>query len=256
MTTTRRNPCIIYAVADPRLPSVIRYIGKTVHKLKHRLGQHKAGIERYPSRRSSWIKGIQSQGVEPIIWPLEICSDENWQEREKFWIRFFKPIGLLTNHYEGGNGVHKMPTRKSETRLKISLAKRGKKWTLRQKLGRLKFQATAVRTVRQQEQFRKMLATRNIKSEAFLENTNRLHSLPKTEKALRQFASIRNLGNLANRHPVECLDTAERFPSLAEAGRHNNTSGAKILSSIQRNGRCKGLRWRKIKKENTNVSYD
>lgn len=121
---------IIYAMSDPRLPTGIRYIGQTTQPLHRRLASHISGRNKKTDRcyRQNWINSILAAGLKPLIWPLEICSRENWIKREQHWIRFFKPIGLLTNGSEGGEGSlgNKGWKWSQEALDKISIARKGK----------------------------------------------------------------------------------------------------------------------------------
>lgn len=102
------TPCTIYALSDPRKPTEIRYIGKTKRLLRERLALHVFDVKRYPHcYRSCWIAKLLRDGIRPIIWPLEMTS--NWEERERYWIAFLKPLGKLTNLADGGEGVSGVP---------------------------------------------------------------------------------------------------------------------------------------------------
>lgn len=96
----------IYALADPISPDRIRYIGKTQKPLHRRLAEHVAERNRAVSHchRKNWVKRLVLEGRTPVIWPIEVCDQSNWIEKEKHWISFFKPLGMLTNGTDGGDG--------------------------------------------------------------------------------------------------------------------------------------------------------
>jgi len=91
----------IYCLKNPET-SVIRYIGVTTAKyLSARLNHHyyMAMTKNSKMHVSNWIRKI---GQRPIIELIEICTKNNWQEREKYWIAHYPN---LTNIKSGGNGV-------------------------------------------------------------------------------------------------------------------------------------------------------
>lgn len=131
----------IYQLVDPR-NNEVRYVGKTQRTLTERLSGHMCLIERNYKR--NWIKSLINDGLKAKIELLEICEESNWQEREKFWISFYKNCGArLTNLTDGGQGNQnqyfskKSQKKKSNTmklivftqerRRKISQALTGKK---------------------------------------------------------------------------------------------------------------------------------
>jgi hypothetical protein len=104
----------IYALFDPRtddsISENIRYIGKTKMKLQKRLQSHIDNTRRNTSNYHSmyWIRKLLKEGVRPSIRIIEVCDENNWQEREKYWIKQFNN---LTNYDEGGgsNTIFKKP---------------------------------------------------------------------------------------------------------------------------------------------------
>lgn len=139
------KPTLIYALIDPRDGST-RYVGKTIRGLATRLRAHLCRTNLTPKRHSSrWLKGLSDLGLKPSITLLEVVDlTGNWQERERFWIAYYREQGAnLTNLTDGGEGVagYEFPDerRKAHSRLmkgrifdaewkaKISAAKKGKK---------------------------------------------------------------------------------------------------------------------------------
>jgi hypothetical protein len=49
--------------------------------------------------------------LKPEIEVIEEC-DDNWQEREMYWISYYKNIYKLTNLTEGGDGVKGLPNKR------------------------------------------------------------------------------------------------------------------------------------------------
>lgn len=98
------NKHIIYALVDPRNQR-IRYIGKTSNA-ERRLYEHIAEGRRPSTHRTRWINQLTRAGIEPILIELEEVTQENWQERERFWIQHYKQEGhSLTNGTDGGDGI-------------------------------------------------------------------------------------------------------------------------------------------------------
>ena len=95
----------IYTLNHP-ITQEIKYVGKT-NNPKRRLYHHieeskrKQGLKN--RRIINWINLLLSQNLKPIMNILEICNDKNWEEKEKFWIKYYKEKGLeLCNIEEGG----------------------------------------------------------------------------------------------------------------------------------------------------------
>ncbi len=118
-------PVTIYAMAHPDKPSLIRYIGATKLTLARRRTSHFCQSEHLKSKFNQWIIELKQDNILPSIWPLEIASSDNWKDREKYWIWFFKPIGILNKH-SGGNGCTKTPMTMEHIE-KIRLGNIGKK---------------------------------------------------------------------------------------------------------------------------------
>lgn len=111
----------IYSLSHP-ITNEIRYIGKTIN-LKRRYKQHL--YDKRHSYKASWVKSILKENLKPILTIIEECNENNWREREIFWISQFNN---LTNLMDGG-GSHYVRTTKEETKKKISLIHKGKKLT-------------------------------------------------------------------------------------------------------------------------------
>lgn len=110
-----QNKTYIYALTES-INDKIRYIGKS-NNPKKRYNIH-TFYEKGKNYKNSWIKSLKNKGLIPNIKIIEECDKNNWQEREIFWINFYKNAGArLTNLTNGGDGLNN-PS--EETKRKIS----------------------------------------------------------------------------------------------------------------------------------------
>lgn len=97
----------IYGLVCP-LSGEIRYIGKTSQTLKRRLNAHVSEAKRFShSHKHRWIAKCFSFGKLPSILLLEEIEEiNNWQLRERKWIKLAQELGFdLVNQTEGGEGL-------------------------------------------------------------------------------------------------------------------------------------------------------
>ena len=83
----------------------IRYVGKT-NNIKRRFAQHKSKkcLEKTGSKKLAyWVLKLLSNNLLPIMEIIEEC-DDNWAEREKYWISYYSNTNLC-NLSNGGEGV-------------------------------------------------------------------------------------------------------------------------------------------------------
>jgi hypothetical protein len=92
----------IYALCDPDTGE-IRYVGKA-NDVVVRYGKHLKDKE--DTYKARWIRKLTANGKKPMLEILESVEMEGWQEAEKFWIRYFRFLGMeLVNTAEGGMGA-------------------------------------------------------------------------------------------------------------------------------------------------------
>lgn len=94
----------IYILKD--LNNNIRYVGKTTN-IKRRLYSHIAEAKLNKSKRYvlNWIRQLLLNNQKPILEVIEECNENNWQEREIYWINYYKElIPNLCNLCDGGTG--------------------------------------------------------------------------------------------------------------------------------------------------------
>jgi excinuclease UvrABC nuclease subunit len=111
----------IYKLIDPRNDEV-RYVGKTIN-IKNRYKQHL--YDKRKSHKASWVQSLRQIKLKPKLDILEICNENNWKDREKYWINQFNN---LTNLKEGGGSDYIRNTLES-TKEKLRLAHKGRKLT-------------------------------------------------------------------------------------------------------------------------------
>jgi group I intron endonuclease len=112
----------IYILKHPETFEV-KYVGKT-NNIKRRFAQHKSKkcLEKTGSKKlASWILKLLSNDLLPIMEIIEECND-NWVEREKYWISYYSNTNLC-NLSEGGEGVG----HNNSTKSKIKNALTGRK---------------------------------------------------------------------------------------------------------------------------------
>lgn len=81
----------------------IRYVGKT-NNLEKRLYEHLSDtIRNCKTYKHNWIRKELKKGNQIKIKILEKCNNNDWIEKEKYWI---KKLPNLTNHTGGGDGGH------------------------------------------------------------------------------------------------------------------------------------------------------
>jgi len=139
----------IYVLCEPA--GEIRYVGKTINSLARRLGSHLHGARRGDQNHLyNWLRSVLSTGRLPLI-QLIGEVDGNGSKEEIAWIAYGRQEGWrLVNSTAGGDGIlnpSKETRRKlhdshvgkpngclgthrsEESRLKMSLAKKGKHFT-------------------------------------------------------------------------------------------------------------------------------
>jgi len=96
---------VIYGLFDPSDPDkAIRYIGYTSLGVTKRIAGHLAEVKRKrrPNHLLNWLSSLVNRGLKPGAVVVEIVTDKNWQDRERFWIAHFPN---LVNSTAGGEGL-------------------------------------------------------------------------------------------------------------------------------------------------------
>ncbi len=95
------RPVNIYSLSDPETGK-IRYVGKTLNSLEKRLRDHIYFSKRNDFYSSRWVRSLLRKNLRPVINLIEICDENNWEDRERHWIREMGKTCNLTNTLEGG----------------------------------------------------------------------------------------------------------------------------------------------------------
>lgn len=118
----------IYSLKDPR-DYQIKYIGKTID-IDRRYKQHIKNYTNKKSLKNSWISSLLQYGLQPMLEIVEICDESKWQEREQYWIKYYKELGFdlknMTNGGDGNTGLKMSDTSKEKIR-RANLGKKSSK---------------------------------------------------------------------------------------------------------------------------------
>ncbi|CAK0748528.1 hypothetical protein CCP3SC5AM1_1520005 [Gammaproteobacteria bacterium] len=112
----------IYTLKDPET-NEIRYVGKSnENRIEKRLIEHCQEKRLNHNRhKDNWIRCLLRKKLKPVLEVIEESNTDNWSDREKYWITYYKKIGCsLTNTNEGGEG---QPYRKSTQEHKEAVKK-------------------------------------------------------------------------------------------------------------------------------------
>jgi hypothetical protein len=109
----------IYKLLDPKNKE-IKYIGKTINDLEVRLIGHITQLilnnPRF-SEKNQWISSLLKEGYCPIIELVELVNKEQANQKEKYWINYYKTNNFLfniqhTNHKELGENLSNIKSKK------------------------------------------------------------------------------------------------------------------------------------------------
>lgn len=84
----------------------VRYVGKTNNPTK-RLSSHISEAKKGKGRRYvlNWIHSLLSKSLILSMEIIEVCNEDNWQDREKYWVEYYRNIiPNLCNNADGGLG--------------------------------------------------------------------------------------------------------------------------------------------------------
>jgi len=93
----------IYILKDP-INNEVRYVGKSDNP-KERFVDHIRKSKYTKTYKNNWIQNLLKQEKKPILEIIDTVQVNEWSEKEKHWIKYYKNIGCdLTNLTEGGDG--------------------------------------------------------------------------------------------------------------------------------------------------------
>lgn len=96
------NTTFIYVLKCPKTGDV-KYVGKS-NNPQRRYYAH-IRIDRTASyHKINWIQKLLKEGLKPELEILEEVSEENWKERERYYISKYRELYNLTNCKDGGEG--------------------------------------------------------------------------------------------------------------------------------------------------------
>ena len=97
-----------YVLFDENDEESIRYVGTTCRKISQRFSQHKY-CAMHPEKRGlpvhKWMYSRYKEGINICYKQIDSCEESEWEEREKYWISYYKKLGHnLLNIDSGGRG--------------------------------------------------------------------------------------------------------------------------------------------------------
>ena len=121
----QKRKAYIYALSDPRTQE-IRYVGKTCD-LKRRYWDHIGS--RSKNHNGHWLRSLRALNLRPIMETLEEFDDhdERWEESERFYIAYFRFLGMRLTNQESGGVAGKLAS--EETKRRIAAAAKGRQFS-------------------------------------------------------------------------------------------------------------------------------
>lgn len=98
---SQATPVLIYGLVSSNEPNKICYIGKTKQNIKKRIHDHIRESNKLKTKKDFWIQSVLNDKYEILVKIIESCNDNNWFERERYWI---SKTPNLTNISKGGDG--------------------------------------------------------------------------------------------------------------------------------------------------------
>lgn len=94
---------------------VIKYVGKTVQKMKKRVHDHIRESYKLKTKKDKWLQDVISNNYNIEYKILDVCFEDSWVSKEKYWI---DKIDDLTNTSPGGDGGRGLIYTKSYNEIK------------------------------------------------------------------------------------------------------------------------------------------
>ena len=205
MDDIMKKSMVIYLLTDTTNGK--QYVGKTMHKLHKRMGEHRRGTKHYVDR------AIQKHGWENFtIEILEECAtSEELSEREQYWIARLNtkaPNGY--NLTDGGEGS---PGRKATDEMRANMS-----------ASHPSYHVVCVETGMVFETAKEAAAWAGVQKEAIFRACN---GISRTAGGYHWFYQEAphladhevKVGERKNKRPVRCIETGQIFSSITEAAR-------------------------------------
>jgi len=94
----------IYVLICP-IDEQLKYIGKA-NSPERRVKDHLTDFRGCEYDKALWIRKLKAQKLKPELLIISEVEMENWKEEERFYIEYFKYLGIkLVNSKPGGNGL-------------------------------------------------------------------------------------------------------------------------------------------------------
>jgi hypothetical protein len=115
----------IYILRHPETRQ-IHYVGKTNCLGARRKGHEQAGGR--PMRVREWVKSLREAGMRPTIEAIETVSPaSDWQNRERYWIAYYKALGCDLLNVSAGGGANSRHSFSAEMREKMRQRFKGRR---------------------------------------------------------------------------------------------------------------------------------
>lgn len=80
----------IYGLVGSDMPKMMRYVGRTMHP-HSRFEKHMTGGA---GKIRAWVEYTRAMGERVCMVQLELCLPKRGDERENFWLQFYKAQGM------------------------------------------------------------------------------------------------------------------------------------------------------------------
>lgn len=208
----------IYCLLDPD-NGKCRYVGKSIDPVK-RLKIHLIYEEKNPYKYR-WIQKVLKNEKYPVLKILESVDNQNWQERERWWISFFrKKRQPLTNLTLGGEGSNGVPCSK-EKKKKISRSLMGHQVSRKTREKQSKVAKERLKNPKNHPMFGKKMT---LEQRQRLSESHTGYEMPKSQRE-------KISKSLKGKHPFIRSDISfDLVKSVAEDNEFNMRKISKILS--------------------------
>lgn len=224
----------IYLLRNP-LTSEIKYIGFTDQSLKRRLILHVSHSKKNKTYVQKWINSLE---LPPLIELIEECDNNIWQQRESYWIKYYREQGCkLCNLTDGGEGI---PNLKRTQEFKDFMSKRQKELNIKPP------ERNGILHTLETKQLMSLKAkNRVITEEQKIKMSKAKIGLYKGDKS-----------PLAKKVYAFNLDNSfyKEYNSISLACEELKTTSGNICRSIKYNRTCKNLKWTYDRNKFTNNS--